>query len=995
MGITVRTGTQLFYQSGGEKYLAKEIAAPARETLPHRLEPVLEVITDPLAVTRFDGGRLPPDLGISALSKTRHLLSIQTNRSENRLRISQILTTEEGWNTTEASNRWMMTPFPPNIIERPNHVRFTVDIPPTALHSLLLSTHDTPAENRAESLYYTAGRHLGDQVAAMYANSVLSVPISETETPFLVHLRGVEEVRGYIWALSTHIGIQFLAERNGNPPLGDKIPGAVLNNFGDIRRALPLRVRAFLTNNHQEISARIHAWMPQAIAEYAARAGVRVHPAELANIYGTKLEPTGSDTVRDYINYALVGGNIRGHRVSQNEAVGLSDHPMENHSGDPHIVFEIRRFGPLSSEMHPHEIKGGFGVVANRTALDVEATDQRPAITQSAASYIDLLRYPEIAHAKDLFATIEANGPSSGGRLEDNRPRFMSAKTAQELKTKIARSIISQTPDASIRNTLQAYQKSARENSVHATSDNRQRPTDGIDVKIENFLRGWQKLERSMLQRHDADPAHRGRTALLTETPSTIATSGGQNLNPLSHTLFDEQRAIIGRDLTRAERPPLDQTRTFIMKLAESPDEFSFQELRAAWPIGREHRPYFVIAEGKSQEIFYETEASRYESMSPVEFAKYLGEDKNLKEFEPESPVVLLVNLDGPETLTIPRLVAHYTGRTVFAATSRVGIVPSPDNRRSMITRYAVDESKFIGYWAKILPSDLENPDQAEMPDPISVRTVDHTRFSDANVVWRTIVDVDGRPSGRTTIQTPEAGWTHELQATTSSSNFVYGRLRPHANPGRLAAHDPLSATRLVPWVDSPERPYFVYAHGDQEYVDLSMRDGGIVTVNGSEFGKVLKRRPSISHLPPKTPLVLVACKTGGGVGNSNVAQLVANATGFTVHAPSHTTTDLLDVAGMGQWRTFHPMPADLLQDARHSAMPARLVTRPVVPSRPLPIPPTTNQGPPPTNPHHGPTPTSTRSPRPLPIPPTTNQGPPPTNPHHGPTPTSTRSPRP
>ncbi|WEH43419.1 lonely Cys domain-containing protein [Streptomyces sp. AM 2-1-1] len=315
----------------------------------------------------------------------------------------------------------------------------------------------------------------------------------------------------------------------------------------------------------------------------------------------------------------------------------------------------------------------------------------------------------------------------------------------------------------------------------------------------------------------------------------------------------------------------------------------------------RGSRPYYVVASADAGGIVVRGNSGRSYRASAAEFVELLAHDPALTGLAPGTPIVLVVPFAGAGGLDLPRSLARRTGRTVWSSSGRAVLLPDPAGGPALVATYDSHPGVMpVGAWIPSRPDDLDTaPDPTRAP--ARIRTVDGSWVRDADVLTHTVVDESNRPAGRASMT--HADW---------SRHFGYvplGREAGHrAVPGITHFHHwndaqqraarsqaPLSGPEPLPWTGrfGGATPYFWGGHGSSSVFELALRDGRRVGVDGTEFGGYLRRRPSVSRLDRRAPIVALNCITanvpagGDPLESLAPAQLLANETDRTVFSPT------------------------------------------------------------------------------------------------------------
>ncbi|MCX5355759.1 hypothetical protein OG901_50380 [Streptomyces mirabilis] len=363
---------------------------------------------------------------------------------------------------------------------------------------------------------------------------------------------------------------------------------------------------------------------------------------------------------------------------------------------------------------------------------------------------------------------------------------------------------------------------------------------------------------------------------------------------------------------------PLDVASFYVARSAGPQGGFTQERVRAPWHVSTFLFPYVVLLDSVQERVRVRT-ADGDTDMEHAEFAQLLASHLAAQPVRPGAPIVLLLAGGGGADLTLPRLVAAWTEREVWAHSGAVGVLP--DQRLSRIVLVGGVAGRPEGRWIRTLPDDLRNAVQRTYGGQVLPGQAPADWISDltgqmipyASVHHYTVVDHLNRPVGRASLNAVD--WTRAEAAMGQhplplSEFYLTGR-----DVGDRFFVRGLPQRRL-PWKrDLPDTsPYYFIAHGTENYVQLHRGRAGTASFSGTNTGRWLRRRPSLERRRPRDPIVLLACSTGGltTAPEGNAAQQVANETGRTVYAATgkarveFIVEDTRD-GYLGEWLVFHP----------------------------------------------------------------------------------------
>ncbi|MFE6904734.1 lonely Cys domain-containing protein, partial [Streptomyces sp. NPDC057717] len=403
--------------------------------------------------------------------------------------------------------------------------------------------------------------------------------------------------------------------------------------------------------------------------------------------------------------------------------------------------------------------------------------------------------------------------------------------------------------------------------------------------------------------------------------PATVSAdgSGQAPAKPVSTelTTADDDARPLGRDYTLPGERRAGATSSLmtqkLYQMDSKPGAKRILTSRAPWsndPV----LPFFVVAQGGHDAITVQLGNGTTMQLSPEEFAGLLAEDTGLRHTTPTTPVVLLVPFGGAQGLTLPRAVAARLGREVWSFSGRIDLQPRHKSGPQIIVDGRLDAIEPHGSWIRSRPTDLEQAGSAhsgDVPSSGVIRTLKGKAVRDTNVITHTLIGPGDRPVGRAAFAPSDESAREKWERGAWSRTTYY---ESEEDDGYLAELS--DSEREVPWaanITAGRTPYVAALHGDQNVLELPLASGRTVKVSGREVGRYLRRRPSVSQLPPDVPIVLAACHAGTpGTDGRTTAQDIADETGHVVYAANAKVGGVTLVGPApdgrpGVWKRFNP----------------------------------------------------------------------------------------
>ncbi|MGW7674637.1 hypothetical protein ACWGJX_47800 [Streptomyces sp. NPDC054775] len=465
--VEIKADTSYFYRSpSGELYREDELSSRQGADWPEEIHVIPEIVTPPMAATALDSSStLSARIGLRDLDSVRSLLSLPDTRGRP-MPLADIFRSGSGWKITEKGKNFLVGTFPSGIHSRENYVQYTVGVPSNVMHGLLTASYERTTGPRAFLRYFIRGAALGEQVAAAYATRILGRPVAPREVPFLSHLSGVQDLRGYLWQVGTHAGANVISSKFEGGLVKNRIPLLIRNPMKEVLKTLTPEARRFLADNHEQIARAVKEWVQYAVQDYGAVSG-----RSAGDISGIFDEPSLIDrsiTTSDYISYSLTGSAADGRKVKQWSFIGTKDFHVDRVPRVPHLLLEIRHYGAGGTllQMNSDQVQDGFRFFQKSVSLELESMNKRNSLPQDPVSNQLLLDHPALKSVAPLLESLQEfrHVPGSNGMRLLVQP-IMPATVIQEIADRITRSIIYGRPDVAIYHTLSHYRQAAIRNA--------------------------------------------------------------------------------------------------------------------------------------------------------------------------------------------------------------------------------------------------------------------------------------------------------------------------------------------------------------------------------------------------------------------------------------------------------------------------------------------------------------------------------------------------
>ncbi|MFD4395793.1 hypothetical protein [Kitasatospora sp. NPDC058478] len=345
---------------------------------------------------------------------------------------------------------------------------------------------------------------------------------------------------------------------------------------------------------------------------------------------------------------------------------------------------------------------------------------------------------------------------------------------------------------------------------------------------------------------------------------------------------------------------------------------------RSAVPWAAGPDPYFVLSASADGTLRLTDEHGKVILVERDRFAAMVADDPVLADLPEDVPVVLLMPRAGAGGLEMPRQIATWTDRTVYAITGDMDMVPHPGGGWEFGLKAAAvgadGHSEPRGTIIRVEPPSRGGADPELGAAGGSVRTVDGQVIPDERIRTRTIPSA-ARPQTIGRASFTDRDWVLR--------EGVYPEL------DRMDTFEPTGSGLHRPNPYDPAHAYFFAGHASDRGFALEVApdpgtanpDPAHVVVSGAEMGAFLRRRPSVQALKQAADegrpasVVLLGCHSAG------LAQDVAEEVGLRVHAPTESVgveqadpsrpydrpqdawlfIDRSAGNGEGEWRTFEP----------------------------------------------------------------------------------------
>ncbi|MET8830217.1 toxin glutamine deamidase domain-containing protein, partial [Streptomyces sp. NPDC004610] len=435
-GVKITLDKESYYRVGNDHYESREAAREAagrQGAIGKETVWIPELVMPPMATLPGDDGRMAPGTGLALHRHARMRLSL-VGQHHHPVTLTSLLTRRDGWTVLEKFQDTTVGK-PPRDNTDASYVQFTVGAPTAALTQVLDLTllHH---HNEFDPELFAAGRAFADRITAWYASTLVARTVEPAFLPYLRTLPGVAALHGYLWLAHSHLIAYPMNDVFFDRLTKNRLPAASRVSFADLLGTLPLAAQDFLDANRHDIATRFKSDLKRIASDYAHKIGQhRVRTERL--LRATTAQGVTPDM---YLRTVLLGSLRRGGPVTQDQAVGMRDYPLDTHGGRhaPGLALLELRYYDVDPELrHP----GGDAMMTDR-ALEV-SFHQINAVARSGYAWARSLDDPatalpvpaarailddafadQIASVLDRTDTLTAERPDGGRRLmlaEDDR----------------------------------------------------------------------------------------------------------------------------------------------------------------------------------------------------------------------------------------------------------------------------------------------------------------------------------------------------------------------------------------------------------------------------------------------------------------------------------------------------------------------------------------------------------------------------------------------
>ncbi|MGW7673845.1 hypothetical protein ACWGJX_43290 [Streptomyces sp. NPDC054775] len=453
-GVTIRIDDAVFLEGRNKGlYIGDEI--DSSQVSSRRMADILELSVSPLAGRESD--RMPgyPEDSAMALYEARTLLSDADHHSVPSA-LADLLPERLGWKISAAGQDIRVSPYPKYVYARPSSVQFTVGLSVENLHSFLQSSIEVVAAQKGMGVHFFLGaRIMADRIAAQYAADVLGRHVRAKDVPYVTHVRGVQEVRGYMWHVAAHVSALSAAMKFGLTTT-KVLPVAGLNSFGAVRAQLSPPVQKFLRDGRQRIRSEVVSWVSEILGDYQRTSKI----PSLVNETGEYIAPNVRTS--DFLEYALAGRTGSGATISQKSLTGIADAEIDRSVLPPHITLKVLNFSWQGSELlTPAQSFKSFAFFRHRLQSDIRDSQIRAGLTQDPTSNIWLLEHPLIGETDQVLDTVHKFRYSENEMGGAPTQLLLTLREGQNLRDRVSRALLTGSIDPSIREDLETYRVTA------------------------------------------------------------------------------------------------------------------------------------------------------------------------------------------------------------------------------------------------------------------------------------------------------------------------------------------------------------------------------------------------------------------------------------------------------------------------------------------------------------------------------------------------------
>ncbi|MFJ2478329.1 hypothetical protein ACIOWI_36200 [Streptomyces sp. NPDC087659] len=356
---------QVFYKDAhGQLYMTQEAAQVAGGEPELMVLHVPELALPPLAALPGDVGRMSVEEGMRLRREVRYLLA-GANRVAGPVSLASLFAGTK-WRLTPIGHGVTVLPAPldlatlsrvpaPEDFPHLSYTQITAGVPAGGLFTMLELVQERYVFDQTALI--TGGKRFGDDLAARYAEEWLGLSVLREELPFLTGLPGLDDLRGYAWLLFSHVAARPVWSRFFDGHLiKNMLPAALRTSFDRVRRTLHPQVKSFLERNEAYAVEAFTRELRVTIGLY--RAQLAPHTADDTD---NVLQEVGLDIVHhDYLIAGLCGMTPSGDKISQSDAVGMTDYNLDTNDGRiglPLILLELRNIGGQSPMMTDDEVE--------------------------------------------------------------------------------------------------------------------------------------------------------------------------------------------------------------------------------------------------------------------------------------------------------------------------------------------------------------------------------------------------------------------------------------------------------------------------------------------------------------------------------------------------------------------------------------------------------------------------------------------------------------
>ncbi|MER6691047.1 lonely Cys domain-containing protein, partial [Streptomyces minutiscleroticus] len=410
------------------------------ETAPGEPEPFLESYTigefviEPMASVTGERRQSPQQV----LDRLERALDGVAGARQGGTPLAELLPASDGWTIKDLGPRIRVLVAPdPGGYDHTFLTQATPGYPADRLRDL----QDTAAAHLTAPWLrplVSLGRGYGRDATAHYVRRLLGRDDVPSELmPFLSGIPDIEEVWGYAWLAYHHVAarpagvvIQGAALPGAQPMLTKHLlPVASRNPLDRILRALRPRTRAFLAGRltplGEDLSAlteRARATIARALEEYQRK--LSPDRPYFAGFFDTAASAAPSP--REHLTAAFTGRTSDGRLVTQQETVGMDDHPQldtdEGRLRIPLVLPELREFGYTGRFLTRGQVRRAVDELVQLTGQAYHRAAQlhTPLPEDVLRDSVErVLGHPAVQAVADFLALASGQGwPQADGRRQ-------------------------------------------------------------------------------------------------------------------------------------------------------------------------------------------------------------------------------------------------------------------------------------------------------------------------------------------------------------------------------------------------------------------------------------------------------------------------------------------------------------------------------------------------------------------------------------------------